>query len=157
MKRIILYIAIIAVGIMPNQHAHAKNFSGPILENGKCDKISGVKVGDDDVSQFECDSVVINRSPRGTVLIQFTDKSGRDGRILGFAGTIEGKQGFGAERVQALEVERLYLMGGGRPINVMRGTCFLNWAAGKLINVGCDAVAQVEGQEIKALSVLTVH
>jgi hypothetical protein len=67
----------------------------PIIVNGTCDPTSGVTIDDGDKSSFSCDTAVVMRSDRGTVLIQFTDKSGDDGRILGFAGTIEGKQGFG--------------------------------------------------------------
>ena len=157
MGRFALSIALLAANLCPVECATARNYDGPIVANGKCDKRSGVEVAETGFSRFGCNAVVIARSNRGTVLIQFADKSGRDGRILGFAGAIEGKQGFGAERTQALEVERIYLMGGGRPINVSRGTCFLNWSAGKLTSALCDAVAEVEGQEIKAISIISIR
>lgn len=65
--------------------------------NGACDPKSGVTI-DGQTSRFHCDSAVVVRTLRGTVLIHFADKRGDDGRTLGFAGTIEGKQGFGADR-----------------------------------------------------------
>ncbi len=98
----------------------------PVIVTGTCDPKSGVTIDNGENSQFGCDTAIIARVPNGTVLIQFTDKLGDDGRILGFAGTIEGKQGFGAEAVQMLGVERLYLAGGADPISVSRGTCIMN-------------------------------
>lgn len=68
------------------------------------------------------------RTERGTVLIQFADKSGDDGRLLGFGGTIEGKQGFGAETTQMMALERIYLGGGSAPVPATRGTCIMNWS-----------------------------
>lgn len=129
----------------------------PTIASGKCDPKSGVTVGDSDISQFTCDMTIIARTERGTVLIQFADKTGVDGRILGFAGTIEGRQGFAADRVQTIAVERLYLAGGARPIPVTAGTCFLNWAAQKLTSAICGARANVNGQLVKAMATLTVR
>jgi hypothetical protein len=79
--------------------AHAQAPDRPIVVSGICDPKSGVTIDNGESGGFACDSAVIARTERGTVLIQFTDKSGDDGRILGFAGTIEGKQGFGADPV----------------------------------------------------------
>ncbi|MBY0283745.1 MAG: hypothetical protein K2W81_07245 [Sphingomonas sp.] len=131
----------------------------PIIANGTCDAKSGVTVDDGENSKFGCDVVVITRTERGTVLIQFSDKSGDDGRILGFAGTIEGKQGFGADAVQMLGVERLYLAGGATPVPVSRGSCIMNWTGlertgGRLTSILCAARAQADGSDIKALAVL---
>jgi hypothetical protein len=128
----------------------------PLVVEGKCDPKSGVEVGADGLSRFECDVAVIAQTPRG-ILIQFTDKSGRDGRILGFAGTIEGKQGFGADPTQVVAVERLYLKGGGEPLRARRGTCFLNWSDRKLASVLCGAAAEHEGTPIKAMAALKVE
>jgi hypothetical protein len=105
--------------------------------------------------------VIIARTERGTVLIQFTDKMGDDGRILGFAGIIEGKQGFGADKTQLIGVQRLYLGGGAQPILTTAGTCFLNWSGlqrmgGRLTSVVCGGRGQAEGHDIKAIVTLTV-
>ena len=93
-------------------------------------------------------------------MIQFTDKAGDDGRILGFAGTIEGKQGFGADATQMMAVERIYLAGGSEPISATRGTCIMNWTGlhrtgGRLTSVLCSGRGSAEGYDIKAISVLT--
>ena len=140
--------------------AHGQSQALPIVESGKCSTKSGVTVGDGEISQFGCDAVVIARTARG-VLIQFADKTGDDGRLLGFAGTIEGKQGFGAEKVQAVEVERLYLMGGGEPVPVEAGTCFMNWTGlqrtgGKLTSVTCGARGSADSTKVKAIVQLEV-
>ncbi|MBV2150457.1 hypothetical protein KRZ98_19830 [Sphingobium sp. AS12] len=93
------------------------------------------------------------------MLIQFTDKSGDDGRILGFAGTIEGKQGFGADLVQMIAVERIYLTSGDNPIPASAGTCIMNWArlqrtSGRLTSILCGRRGQAEGSDIRAMAVL---
>lgn len=134
----------------------------PIFISGVCDSKSGVVVDDGESSQFGCNSAVITRTQRGTVLVQFADKRGDDGRILGFAGTIEGKQGFGAEATQMMAVERFYLAGGANPILASRGTCIMNWSGlqrtgGHLISVLCAAKGEAEGSEIKAMAVLKVR
>ncbi|MDZ4375307.1 MAG: hypothetical protein U1C74_28315 [Phenylobacterium sp.] len=134
----------------------------PIIVDGKCDQKSGVTIDDGDMSQFACDSAVIARVQSGAVLIQFTDKRGDDGRILGFAGMIEGKQGFGAEKTQAIAVERLYLAGGAQPIPATRGTCFMNWTGlqrtgGRLVSVVCGGAGSAEGHDIKAMVGLTAR
>ena len=134
----------------------------PIIVSGVCDSKSGVTINDGENSEFGCDSAVITRSQRGTVLIQFTDKRGDDGRILGFAGTIEGKQGFGANTAQIMAVERIYLAGGANPVSASRGTCIMNWSGlqrtgGRLRSVVCGARGEAEGADIKALVVLKVR
>ena len=131
-----------------------------MIASGKCSPQSGVTGGNEEISLFACDSVVIAHTVRG-ILIQFADKSGDDGRLLGFAGTMEGKQGFGAEKLQAVEVERLYLMGSGEPVPVAVGTCFLNWTGlqrtgGKLTSVTCGARGSAEGTDVKAIAQLEV-
>lgn len=130
----------------------------PIVVDGTCDPKSGVTIDDGENSSFGCDSAIIVRTPRG-VLIQFADKSGDDGRLLGFAGTIEGKQGFGANPIQTLAVERFYLAGGAAPISASRGTCIMNWSGlqrtgGRLTSVVCGARGQGEGSDIKAMAAL---
>lgn len=140
--------------------AHGQSNALPTVASGKCSAKSGVTVGDGEISHFDCDVVVIAHTTRG-VLIQFADKTGDDGRLLGFAGTIEGKQGFGAEKLQAVEVERLYLIGGGDAVPVEVGTCFMNWTGlqrtgGKLTSVTCGARGSAEGTEIKAIVQLEV-
>lgn len=134
----------------------------PVIVSGVCDPKSGVTIDDGESSQFGCDSAVIARTQRGTVLIQFTDKRGDDGRSLGFAGTIEGKQGFGADATQMLAVERIYLAGGANPILASGGTCIMNWSGlqrtgGRLTSVLCAARGQAEGSDIKAMAVLKVQ
>ena len=131
----------------------------PIIISGPCDPRSGVTIGDDEASKFACDTAIVMRSDSGTVLIQFTDKRGDDGRILGFAGTIEGKQGFGADPVQIFGVQRLYLGGGVTPVPVSRGSCIMNWSGlqrtgGRLTSVVCSAGGRAEGSEIKAIVML---
>ena len=131
----------------------------PILVSGTCDSTTGVTIDDGENSPFGCDMAVIARTDRGTVLIQFTDKQGDDGRILGFAGTIEGKQGFGADRVQVMAVERIYLAAGATPIPAERGTCFMNWSGlqrtgGRLTSVICGGLGQADGSDIRAKAML---
>jgi hypothetical protein len=134
----------------------------PVIVSGICDPKSGVTIDDSENSQFGCDTAVIARTQGGTVLIQFTDKRGDDSRILGFAGMIEGKQGFGADATQMLAVERIYLAGGANPILASRGTCILNWSGlqrtgGRLTSVLCAARGQAEGSDVKAMAVLKVR
>lgn len=131
----------------------------PVIISGSCDPKSGVTIDDGEASSFSCDVAVIARTDRGTVLIQFADKKGDDGRMLGFAGTIEGKQGFGAEQAQMMAVERIYLAGGATPIVASRGTCIMNWTGlqrtgGRLVSVVCGARGEAEGSDIKAMAVL---
>lgn len=136
----------------------------PILASGKCDdEKSGVVIDEQEEQPngFACDTAVITRSDSGSVLIQFADKAGDDGRILGFAGRIEGKQGFGADITQMLAVQRLYLQGGGEPILVDRGTCIMNWSGlhrtgGQLRSVLCAAGGEADGHSVKAMAVLEV-
>lgn len=132
----------------------------PIIVNGSCGPASSVSINGDTTGRFACDSAIITRTPRG-VLIQFTDKKGDDGRILGFAGVIEGKQGFGADRIQVVEVQRIYLAGGAQPITAMAGTCFLNWTGlvrtgGRSTGVICGGKGSVEGSIMIAKVVLSV-
>lgn len=133
-----------------------------IFVSGSCNPKSGVVIDDGESSPFGCDTAVISRTQRGSVLIQFTDKRGDDGRILGFAGTIEGKQGFGADTTQVLAVERFYLAGGANPIQATRGTCFMNWTGlertgGHLTSVVCAARGLASGYDIKAIAVLEAN
>lgn len=133
----------------------------PIMVSGRCDARSGVTIDDGENNQFGCDFAVITRTERGTVLIQFSDRAGDDGRILGFAGTIEGRQGFGADLVQMLAVERLYLAGGAQPVPATAGSCIMNWTGlhrtgGRLTSVTCGARGQAEGSDIRALVQLVV-
>jgi hypothetical protein len=133
--------------------------STPIIVNGRCDAKSGVTIDDGEMTALACDTGVVMRSDRGTVLIQFTDKAGDDGRIVGFAGTIEGKQGFGADAAQIMAVERIYLAGGAAPVPASRGTCIMNWTGlqrtgGRLSSVVCGAVGSAEGSLVKAMVVL---
>jgi len=134
----------------------------PIIVEGTCDPKSGVSIDDDEYSRFECDLAVVARTDRGTVMIQFTDKAGDDGRILGFAGTIEGKQGFGADATQMMAVERLYLAGGAEPVPASKGTCIMNWTGlhrtgGRLTSVLCSGRGIADGYDIKAISILTTE
>lgn len=133
----------------------------PIIADGVCEEQSGVTI-DGQFSDFGCDVAIITRSERGTVLIQFTDRSGDDGRIVGFGGTIEGRQGFGADTTQAVAVERLYLAGGAEPVPVTRGTCFLNWTGlvrtgGRLRSVTCGGRGSAEGYDIMAIVALNTE
>lgn len=137
----------------------AQSTSHPIIAHGTCDPKSGVAIDDGDQSVFACDAAIIARTERGTVLIQFADKTGDDGRLLGFGGRIEGKQGFGAENTQMMAVERIYLGSGNTPVTATRGTCILNWTGlhrtgGKLTSILCSGVGSAEGHLIKALAIL---
>lgn len=130
----------------------------PIIAEGTCDPDSGVTI-DGEKSYFACDVAVIMRSQQGTVLIQFTDKAGDDGRIVGFGGVIEGKQGFGADATQMMAVQRIYLAGGAQPVPADRGTCIMNWTGlhrtgGRLKSVMCGGAGEAEGYDIKAMVIL---
>ncbi|PBN43108.1 hypothetical protein [Sphingobium sp. D43FB] len=149
----------IALSLCVFSSVHAQAPDEPIVINGTCDPKSGVTIDNGDPSRFACDSAVIARTERGTVLIQFTDKSGDDGRILGFAGTIEGKQGFGADLMQMMAVERIYLASGDNPIPASAGTCIMNWTGlqrtgGRLTSILCGGRGQVENSDIRAMAVL---
>jgi len=138
--------------------ALAQSSSAPIIASGACDEHSGVTIDEGDLSRLYCDTVVIMRSERGTVLIQFTDKQGDDGRILGFAGTIESRQGFGADATQVMAVERVYL-GGADPVPTERGSCIMNWTGlhrtgGRLTSVVCGGRGEAEGSDIMAMAAL---
>lgn len=115
------YLIVTSILLLSALPAASQVQGDPIVVTGACGPEAGVSIDDGEKSSFACDSAVVARTERGTVLIQFTDRSGDDGRILGFAGVIEGKQGFGAEPVQAVAVERLYLAGGAEPVPVSRG------------------------------------
>lgn len=133
----------------------------PIIVEGICSAESGVTVNDGKTNQFGCDSAVVVRTARGTILIQFADKSGDDDRILGFAGTIEGKQGFGVDNAQVMAVERIYLAGGRNPVAASVGTCIMNWTGlmrtgGHLTSLVCGAKGVAEGSNVKAIAVLKV-
>lgn len=133
----------------------------PIIANGACEDQSGVTI-DGQFSDFGCDVAIITRSEKGTVLIQFTDRSGDDGRIVGFGGTIEGRQGFGADTTQVVAVERLYLAGGAEPVPVTRGTCFLNWSGlvrtgGHLKSVTCGGRGEADDYDIMAIVALNAE
>lgn len=130
----------------------------PIIAEGTCGLDSGVTINSEK-SDFACDVAVIMRAQQGTVLIQFTDKAGDDGRIVGFGGVIEGKQGFGADATQMMAVQRIYLAGGAQPIPADRGTCIMNWTGlhrtgGRLTSVICGGTGAAEGYDVKAMVIL---
>jgi len=153
-------IASLASLAMP--HPAAGQAQGaPIVAAGTCDPKSGVTV-DGQTSRFACDVAVIARTDRGTVLIQFTDKHGDDGRILGFAGTIEGKQGLGADTTQIMGVERVYLAPGANPIAATRGSCIMTWTGlvrtgGTLKTVVCGGRGNADDHDVTAMAVLTAR
>jgi hypothetical protein len=151
-------IAALSLSLLP-MPAAAQPVGQPLIVNGRCGPQSGVTIDEGEISQFSCDVAVLARMQNGTVLIQFTDRSGDDGRILGFAGTIEGRQAFGADSVQMLGVERLYLAGGAEPVPVTRGSCIMNWSGlqrtgGRLTSVVCGARGMAEGSDVQAMVVL---
>lgn len=153
---------LIALPLLVASPAASQTDGRPIIVSGTCDPKSGVSVDGDENSRFDCDTAVVMRSERGTVLIQFTDKAGDDGRILGFAGTIEGKQGFGADSTQMMGVERIYLGGGSEPVPASTGTCIMNWSGlhrtgGRLTSIMCGANGAAEGVAVKAISILTAN
>ena len=130
----------------------------PIIAEGTCGLESGVTINGEK-SDFACDVAVIIRAQQGTVLIQFTDKAGDDGRVVGFGGVIAGKQGFGADATQMMAVQRIYLAGGAQPVPADRGTCIMNWTGlhrtgGRLTSVICGGAGEVEGHDIKAMVML---
>jgi hypothetical protein len=152
-----LSLLLLAIAATPSRAQEAS-----ILVSGTCDQKSGVSIDDGANEHFACNIAVITRTQRGTVLIQFTDRSGDDGRILGFAGVIEGKQGFGADTTQIMAVERVYLAAGADPILTSRGTCFMNWtglhrAGGRLKSVLCAGRGEAEGADVKAIAALTAR
>jgi hypothetical protein len=134
----------------------------PIIASGACGTESGVTIDEGAPSRFSCDVAVVTRMQSGAILIQFTDRSGDDGRILGFAGTIEGRQGFGADSIQLLGVERFYLAGGADPIPASHGTCIMNWTGlqrtgGRLTSIMCGARGSAQGSDVQAMAVLQVR
>lgn len=154
--KLISFVALLSLA--PAQ-ASAQTAPDPVIVSGSCDPQSGVTINDGELSRLYCDTVVVARTERGTVLIQFTDAQGDDGRILGFAGTIEGRQGFGADLTQMMAVERLYLGSGVSPIAVERGTCIMNWTGlhrtgGRLASVVCGGRGRAEGLDVVAISAL---
>ena len=155
MRRMLAVPMLLGIG----SPAAAQVQEDPVLASGTCDSTTGVTIDDGSPIQFACDMAVIARTDRGTVLIQFADKKGGDGRILGFAGRIEGKQAFGAERVQIMAVERFYLAAGATPIPAARGTCFMNWTGlqrtgGRLTSVICGGRGEADGSDIIAKATL---
>lgn len=160
MKRLTVPIAVSCamMTLLPSPSG-AQSAPQPIIAHGTCDPKTGVSIDDGDQSSFACDVAIVARTERGSVLIQFADKTGDDGRLLGFGGTIEGKQGFGAENTQMMAVERIYLGSGNAPVPATRGTCILNWTGlhrtgGKLTSILCSGVGSAEGHLIKALAIL---
>lgn len=158
--RLLIFLCCLALGISAYP-AMAQVQSKPIFASGKCDnQKSGVAIDDNEQPKgFACDTAVIVRMDNGSVLIQFTDKAGDDGRILGFAGHIEGKQGFGADLTQMVAVERVYLQGGGEPISVAGGTCIMNWSGlnrtgGRIESVLCASGGEADGHPFRAMVVL---
>lgn len=161
----ILKVAGVAAVLLPaawSAPASPQGVNQPIVAHGTCDAQSGVTINGQRSGSFACDMVAVTRTQRGSVIIQFTDRRGDDGRVLGFAGMIEGKQGFGADQVQVVVVERLYLEGGADPVPVARGTCMLNWTGlyrtgERLIAAVCGARGQAEGADIQGRAVFTVR
>lgn len=135
--------------------------SDHVIVEGKCSPTSGVIIDNEPLGRLYCDTAVISRAGNGNIIIQFTDKAGDDGRILGFAGPIEGRQGFGADRTQAIAVQRVYLGGGVQPVLTERGTCFINWTGlhrtgGKVSSVVCGGRGEAEGHDVQAIVALDV-
>ena len=157
MRKILIAAAAAATATTPTTSL-GQSGTDPIIAEGACDPDSGVTI-DGDKSDFECDVAVIMRAQQGTVLIQFTDKAGDDGRIVGFGGVIEGKQGFGADATQMMAVQRIYLAGGAQPVPADRGTCILNWTGlhrtgGRLKSVMCGGAGEADGYDIRAMVIL---
>lgn len=130
-----------------------------VMVDGKCTQNSGVTIDDEPLSRIYCDTAVISRAANGNILIQFTDKAGDDGRILGFAGQIEGRQGFGADPTQIIAVQRVYLGGGSQPFLAEKGTCFINWTGlhrtgGRVTSIACGGRGAAEGYDVQAMVVL---
>jgi hypothetical protein len=147
--------------VLLTRPADAQIAGKPVIVKGTCDTKSGVEIDDGAISQFGCNAAMVVRTERGTVLVQFTDTTGDDGRMLGFGGVIEGRQGFGADKTQMLAVQRIYL-GDDAPITADRGTCILNWTGlertgGKLTSVLCGGVGSAEGSTVAAKAFLTVR
>ncbi|WP_375289606.1 hypothetical protein [Qipengyuania sp.] len=155
--KILAALTVAAALSMPAASA-GQSGTDPIIAEGACDPDSGVTI-DGEKNDFACDVAVIMRAQLGTVLIQFTDKAGDDGRIVGFGGVIEGKQGFGADATQMMAVQRIYLAGGAQPVPADRGTCIMNWTGlhrtgGRLKSVLCGGAGEADGYDIKAMVIL---
>ena len=160
MRTILIAAAAIAAVTTPTPSL-GQSGTDPIIAEGACDPDSGVTI-DGEKSDFDCDVAVIIRAQQGTVLIQFTDKAGDDGRIVGFGGVIEGKQGFGADATQMMAVQRIYLAGGAQPVPADRGTCIMNWTGlhrtgGRLKSVMCGGAGEADGHDIKAMVILATE
>ena len=154
----IMTAAVAAIAASTPAILSGQTSADPIIAEGVCDPESGVTI-DGEKSDFACDVAVIMRAQQGTVLIQFTDKAGDDGRIVGFGGVVEGKQGFGADETQMMAVQRIYLAGGAQPVPADRGTCIMNWTGlhrtgGRLKSVMCGGAGEADGYDIKALVIL---
>jgi len=150
-------LALVIAGSAPTP-SWGQTAADPIIVEGTCGLDSGVTINSEK-SDFACNVAVIMRAQQGTVLIQFADKTGDDGRIVGFGGVIEGKQGFGADATQMMAVQRIYLAGGAQPIPADRGTCIMNWTGlhrtgGRLTSVICGGTGAAEGHDVKAMVTL---
>lgn len=150
------YLASLCFVIFANS-ASAQSTDGIVNASGQCGTDSGVEIDGASISNYSCDNVVIARTGRGTVLIQFLDQSGDDGRMLGFGGVIEGKQGFGVDESQIMAVERIYLGSGTEPVPADAGSCFLNWSGlvrtgGRLKSIVCGGRGQAENMDVKAIT-----
>lgn len=159
--QIVRIVTIIGATFLPASPLAAQIVGKPVFASGRCDAKSGVTIDDGEFSRFSCDIAVISRTERGSVLIQFGDKKGDDGRLLGFAGTIEGRQGFGADKTQMMAVERLYLQPGADPVPVSDGTCIMNWTGlartgGTIWSVLCGASGEAGDSHVKAFAAILV-
>lgn len=116
------------------------------LLEGKCNSDTQVGIADDGSADFEhtpfaCDSAIVSyHEERGSLMIQFVKKQSDDNRLLGFAGTLEGRE--------MLRVERVYLAGGGAPLTPNEGYCKLFWKGRALSSVACGAQIDAEGKRI---------
>lgn len=113
---------------------------------GKCDSNTQVGMAEDGSADFDhipftCDSAVVSyHEERGSLMIQFVRKQSDDNRLLGFAGTLEGRE--------MLQVERVYLAGGAAPLTPNEGYCRLFWEGRTLSSIACGAQIDADGKRI---------
>jgi hypothetical protein len=114
--------------------------------DGQCSSDTRVGIaaaGSDDFERtpFECNSAIVSyHEDRGSLMLQFAKKQSNDGSILGFAGTLDGRE--------MLQVERVYLPGGASPRTPNDGYCKLFWNGRLLSSIACGAQIDADGKRI---------
>lgn len=90
---------------------------------------------------FDCDSAVVSfHESSGSLMIQFIKKGSDDNRIIGFAGTLDGRE--------LLLVERVYLATGASALIPNDGHCKLFWKEKAVEGIVCGAQIDTDGLRV---------